>query len=133
MFLGAAAACAMLLGVVGLSSYGQDVAKVSPKSIRVLLENDRVRVSEVIIAPGDSLLPHSHPDNFGYALVAGKVRVNYIGKESVDFEMKAGDVVWSDAEPPHTTVNIGTKEIRWIEVEMKEPAPKKPAPTGSGK
>jgi len=125
---------ALLLGAVRGTVYGQDVAKVSPKSVKVLLENDRVRVVEVTLQPGDSLLPHTHPDNFAYILGAGKLRVNYIGKESMDFEGKGGEVFWSDAEPLHTTVNSGGQVAHWIEVELKEPRAKKaPAPKGAKK
>ena len=119
------ATLALSLGVGSGTSYGQDADKVSPQSVKVLFENDRVKVVEVTLNPSDSLLPHSHPDNFAYTLGDAKLRVNYIGKESVDFDAKGGQIIWSDAEPLHTTVNSETKVAHWIEVELKEPRAKK--------
>jgi hypothetical protein len=46
----------------------QDFAKVSPQDVKVLLENDRVRVLEVRHQPGVKEPMHSHPAYVSYYL-----------------------------------------------------------------
>ena len=46
----------------------EDAAKVAPHVYKVLFENERARLLEVIMQPGDSSEMHSHPDNLLRAL-----------------------------------------------------------------
>jgi hypothetical protein len=60
------ATIAVLIGAVGLVSSGaetapQDAVKLSPQYYTVKAENDRVRVLEYRLKPGEKEVMHSHP------------------------------------------------------------------------
>jgi beta-alanine degradation protein BauB len=99
----------------------QDSMVVAPQFHKVLIDNDKVRVLEVTLKPGDKIPMHSHPGGYVSISMSGsKARfVNADGK-SADREMKANEPVWSDAVT-HTAENIGTNETKVIVVELKVP------------
>lgn len=103
------------------SAVGQDPAKVGPNIYKCIFENERVRVCEVKFKAGDSIAVHSHPDHFGYAMSAGKLRITPEGGAANEVEFKPGQVVWIPAES-HSGTNIGTTEVRLLIVELKAPS-----------
>ena len=113
--LGAALA-ALLAG----PSLAQDWMSVAPKGKKVLLDNASVRVIEMTLAPGQKEPVHTHPANFAYLMSSGKVRVSYVGGETVELDGKAGQALWSDPEGPHTLESLAKKPLRALVVELKE-------------
>jgi quercetin dioxygenase-like cupin family protein len=104
------------LGVVT----AQDPAVVNAKTIRVKLENDRVRVLEATLQPGEKENVHSHPAYLFYVIEGGKIRNHAADGKTTEAELKTGDVVYR--EPlTHWAENIGTAPIRLILVELKNP------------
>jgi quercetin dioxygenase-like cupin family protein len=101
----------------------QDVAKVAPNDCKVLLENDRVRVVEIWIKPGEKLAMHSHPASVTYVLTAGKLKTTLPDGKTVDTEAQVGQALWSEGGS-HEQVNLGTTEVRALVVEMKTPEKK---------
>jgi quercetin dioxygenase-like cupin family protein len=101
----------------------QDVAKVAPNNCKVLLENDRVRVVEIWIKPGEKLAMHSHPASVTYVLTAGKLKTTLPDGKTVDTEAQVGQALWSEGGS-HEQVNLGTTEVRALVVEMKTPEKK---------
>ena len=99
----------------------QDVAKVAPNNCKVLLENDRVRVVEIWIKPGEKLAMHSHPASVTYVLTAGKLKTTLPDGKTVETEAQTGQALWSDGGS-HEQVNVGQGEVRALVVEMKTPA-----------
>jgi len=95
-----------------------DPAEVAPNVYSVLFENDRVRLLEVRLRPGDGSARHSHPDHLVYALEGGKVRLTSPDGESAEVDVSAGDVMWREAEV-HSTGNTGTTELRALFFELK--------------
>jgi quercetin dioxygenase-like cupin family protein len=51
----------IVLIVAAKTAMAQDPVKVEPNTSTVLLENDRVRVLDVQIKPGEKTAMHSHP------------------------------------------------------------------------
>jgi hypothetical protein len=96
----------------------QDRKAVDP-SMKILLENDRVRVQEHYLKPGQKIAMHSHPDKVIYAINDWKVRETYPDGTSKVVEGKAGTAVWGTAKT-HAVENIGTTEVRNIVIELKE-------------
>lgn len=94
-------------------------AYVPPKGHKVLLENDRVRVLEVLIKPGETTGMHSHPPNVVYALSTAKVKFGFRDGKSRELEIKTGDIAWSEGGW-HEVVNVGTTEDYGIIVELKQ-------------
>ncbi len=111
--------------VIGMASVvnAHDPLEVAPHMYKKLFENERVRVMEVIFHAGDSILSHSHPDHFVYAVSGGMVRISKPDGTSMDADIKTGDVLFIPAET-HWAKNIGTTTVKLIVNELKEPRPK---------
>ncbi len=112
---------AFALALMTSTVSAQDVAKVAPNNCKVLLENDRVRVVEIWIKPGEKLTMHSHPASVTYLLSAAKLKTTLPDGKTVETEAQPGQTLWSDGGS-HEQVNIGTTEARALVVEMKMPA-----------
>ena len=109
---------------VGRPAFGQNAAIVQPRSYRVVLENDRVRVLEFTARPGMGVCGvgvHSHPAHVTVLLTPAKVRVVQNGRTALA-EMKAGESFY---EPPvtHEAENYGNGEVRSLIIELKTPEP----------
>jgi quercetin dioxygenase-like cupin family protein len=116
------------LGVLGVSlglAFGawtvmaQDFAKASPQDVKVLLENDRVRVLEVRHQPGVKEPMHSHPAYVSYYLGATRVRVTMPDGKTVEKDRKNGEVQFSEPVT-HALENIGTSEQHVLVIELKK-------------
>ncbi len=116
-----ALACASIAAPPALRA--QDLVQVAPAAARVLFEDDRVRVVEVVYKPGFETPVHTHPEYAAYALDAGKLRVKRADGQTETFDIKAGEAVHFQAEGPHSTVNLGKKPFRAIYTELKGGAP----------
>ena len=101
--------------------FAQDRRAVDP-SMKVLLENDRVRVQEHFLKPGEKIAMHSHPDKVIYALNDWKVRETLADGTTRVVEGKAGTARWGKATQ-HAVENIGTTEVRNIVIELKDQSP----------
>ena len=113
----------LLLGLFNSVLAGQDSARVAPKNVKILLENNRVRVLEVRIKPGEKIPMHSHPAHLTYALSDAKGQYTSPDGTSTISEAKTNGVFWSEPVT-HSSVNVGNTEIHAIVVELKDP-PKK--------
>jgi beta-alanine degradation protein BauB len=95
-----------------------DAAQVAPHVYKVLFENDRVRLLEVRMKPGDESAMHSHPDYLLYTLEGGTVKLTAASGESADVEISTGDTMWREAEE-HSALNSGSTELVALFVELK--------------
>jgi len=95
-----------------------DAAKVASESYTVYLENDRVRVLEYRIQPGEKNAMHSHPDYLWFALVPEKFKLTLSDGKIIDSEAKAGEVFFSEAEN-HAYENVGSTEAHGFLIELK--------------
>jgi quercetin dioxygenase-like cupin family protein len=96
----------------------EDAAKVASHVYKVVFENERARVLDVRMKPGESTTIHSHPDYVVYLLSGGKVRFTSPSGESAEVELPAGASMWRNAEE-HATENIGTTEVHALFFEPK--------------
>ena len=97
---------------------GQDPAVVNPKTIRIKLENDRVRVLEATLPPGVKEQVHSHPAYVIYIVEGGRYR-NYAADGKItEGTFNSGDVIYRDPLT-HAAENIGDKPMHMILVELK--------------
>lgn len=95
---------------------------------RLLFENERVRVLEVRIGPGQLVPVHTHrwPSAVYVMRASDFIRRDGDGKLLFD-SRTAGPppatptVQWTGALPPHSVENIGKSEILLITTELKEP------------
>ena len=97
----------------------QDYAKVMPKDVKVIVDNDRVRVLEVIHKPGAKEPMHSHPAYVSVFLSATKLKVTTPDGKTVEKDRKAGEAYFSEAVT-HAVENIGTADQHVIVIELKK-------------
>ena len=103
---------------VRVESWSQDRAAVVPE-MKVLLQNERVRVQYHDVAVGETTPMHSHPAYVAYVFTA------YIGKAiladgtEVPLPRKAGEVFYN-GPVTHKIVNTGETPIHNLIVELKE-------------
>jgi quercetin dioxygenase-like cupin family protein len=103
-----------------MKTTAQDAATVTPKVVKVRLENDRVRVLDFISDPGDREGWHSHPAFVVYVVTGGTLRINTPDGKSNDVEFKIGDIRYREPVT-HTTENIGKTQLHAIIVELEAP------------
>ena len=97
----------------------QDPLVVNSKTIALKLQNERVRVLEATLNPGDKEQTHSHPAYLIYVIEGGKFRNHATDGTVTDGEFKTGDVIYRDAVT-HWAENIGKTTIRLVLVELKK-------------
>jgi len=108
----------LIVLLLALTASAQDVAKVNPKTIKVKLDNAKVRVLEATLHPGDQEQMHSHPASIVYVLTGGTVRSHSADGRTSEATYKKGDVIYR--EPlTHWAENIGKTTIHLMIVELK--------------
>jgi beta-alanine degradation protein BauB len=115
-------AVGVVLGALAVSAAGrvttQDPVKLSPEYYAVRFENDRVRVLEFHMKPGEKEAMHSHPPGVVYLLADATIRNVLPDGTSSATSLKAGDVLWRE-NTTHTGENVGATEARAIAIELK--------------
>ena len=101
-------------------SFAQDFCKTDPSFIKVLNDTTYATALEVTFMPGKSTNVHTHPAYFAYVLEGGKLQVSYADGKTETLTLEPGNSMFGMPDKPHSTVNIGTKPIRMILVEMKD-------------
>ncbi len=104
-----------------------DAVIAAPKNHKILMENDKVRVLEVTIAPGETEEVHHHQwQSVLYIQEAGDfIDYDSDGKIIVDTRLikpplKFPMTMWKDSEGAHSVQNLSkTITIRLIRVEIK--------------
>jgi len=100
---------------------GQDAVTSDPRSFRIVLENERVRVLEYRSGPGLGVCGqgmHYHPDRVTVSLTQAKVKVTNAEGRSVIREIPPGHVSYAPAET-HSVENIGGSGARIYIIELK--------------
>ena len=96
---------------------GQDRATVVPE-MKVLFENERVRVQFHDVKVGEKTPFHSHPSYVAYVFGPYKARFVLADGSVKTAERKAGDVFFS-GPVTHTVENLGNTPIHNLIVELK--------------
>jgi quercetin dioxygenase-like cupin family protein len=103
----------------------QDRALAVP-GMKVLLENERVRVQYHDVAVGETVPMHTHPSYVAYVLAPYKARLRAPDGTERLVNRHPGDVFWGEPTT-HTVENLGTEPIHNLIVEIKDPNPSAPA------
>lgn len=97
----------------------QDPTKLAPQNYKVLLENDRLRVIEYRLKPGEKEPMHSHPSGVAvYFFSDAKIRTTFPNGKTADDFRRAGDTLWRDPVT-HSGENIGDTEAHALLIEPK--------------
>lgn len=96
-----------------------DPFEVGPNIYHKILENERVRVSEIKFQPGEQIGMHAHAyDHFVYVLDPGQLTLSTPdGKTSV-VDGTAGQIMWIPKET-HAAQNTGSTPFRALVTEVK--------------
>ena len=90
---------------------------------RVMVDNDRVRVTEWVFAPGAHTGWHVHEMDYVVTPVAGQPVDMADGEGNLTrVEMIPGQSYFREAGVAHDVINAGEGELRFVETELKAPA-----------
>ena len=113
-----------LLAAFGVTSdaVAQYAVTSDPRSFRVVLENERVRVLEYKSGPGFGVCGqgmHYHPERVTVALTDAKVKLTNPQGKMVVRDIPSGHVFFAQPET-HSTENIGGARTRIYMIELKD-------------
>jgi len=86
-----------------------------------VLENDRVRVYRLSLAPGEATEVHTHQlSGLAVTVTAGEIEVTTKGKAKPDrLTLPAGDVRWRAGVTTHSIKNVGKTRFEAVDIELK--------------
>jgi hypothetical protein len=110
----------MAMALVAGASFAQDVVHLAPDQVKVVFENDRVRVLH-FNEPGHTKLPmHSHPAYVAVGFTADDSQYTFPDGKTRKERTKAGEVIYSKAVT-HASENLSEAPMEAVMVELKEP------------
>ena len=96
-----------------------DALNTAPNVHKPIMENDRVRVFDARIKPGEKAAMHTHPDHIVYVFNDGKLKLSPSKGKTQEMDLKAGQTIWMDAIS-HAAENLGKTDAHLLVVELKE-------------
>lgn len=113
-----------MLAALGITRdlLAQDAVASDPRSFRVVLENERVRVLEYRSRPGLGVCGqgmHYHPDRVRVSLTGAKVKITNVEGKSRAVDVPPGHITFESAVT-HSTENIGGSGTRTYMIELKD-------------
>jgi beta-alanine degradation protein BauB len=111
-------AAAGSVGTLAQVSSTPDALTKSPHLYSVKLENDRVRVMEYALKPGQVEPMHSHGSFVVRFLSDAKIRATTPDGQSAESDVRRGDVGWRDPMA-HAIQNVGTTDVQAFIVDVK--------------
>jgi beta-alanine degradation protein BauB len=105
-----------------------DGREIGPVATRVLFENERVRIWEMKLAPGESTALHRHALDYVQVEIAGDKISGLIEpgaggtyRETFEMDVKPGAHFWVERGGFETAKNTGKKPYHGVLIELKEP------------
>jgi quercetin dioxygenase-like cupin family protein len=105
---------------------GDDPLSVCRDCAKLLAENERMRLYEVVLRPGQSAGMHVHPANVVYTLTEVRAKFTLPDGSSTERTLPAGAAGWSEPVK-HAVENVGKSPAQFIHLELKVPAASQPA------
>jgi len=97
-----------------------DVLKVAANAYKLLMENEKVRVLDIRLKPGEKAPMHNHPSSHVvYVVNNAKFKLTFPDGKTDEFDLKSGEALWIEAGS-HATENIGTTDGHNLVVEIKK-------------
>ena len=108
-----------------MASHPLDAMAAAPDHHGVLFENEKVRILDTRVAPGERTPVHAHewPAALYVMSWSDFVRRDANGAVLADSRERTappvGAGLWIDPLPPHSVENVGSTDLRIIAVEVK--------------
>ncbi len=96
--------------------FGQDAMQYGLKHLKVLAEDDKVRVLKYTPQKGDKTPMHSHPSTVVYVIKGGGIRITMPDGSVTDAELRTGD---SMLRAPVTHADEALDDLEVVLVEIK--------------
>ena len=110
----------MAVAFAAVAAFAQDVVQLAPGQVKVVFENDRVRVLH-FTEPGHSKLPmHSHPAYVTVGFTTDDSKYMFPDGKTSNERTKAGDVTYSKGLT-HAFENLSGTASESVMVELKNP------------
>jgi hypothetical protein len=123
---------ASLLLTTLAAAHAQGLKPPSSEPAKPLLDNERMRVSEIRVAPRAKIGLPNHPDQFAYLLTDASLVFLTPGKTPYQLEFKAGEATLLPAQSTEAE-NESDREVRALLVEIKSGGSARAAGRGKGK
>ena len=114
-FMGPFLVAAALAGVV----VSPAAAIAAEPAVKVLLENDKVKVTETTFKPGDETTSVARPNRVVITQKGGTLTRVYPDGKTEKLTSKAGQVRYFDATPPYIVKNEGKSAVVLMGVALK--------------
>jgi len=101
-------------------SNAQDVCKSNPLQCKILEDTANVKMVLITLKPGEKLVTHTHPWNFGYVLKGGLYKWTYTDGKTESAQMKEGDHFAGAPEGTHHSWNGGNTTIQFVLYEKQD-------------
>lgn len=110
------------------ATHSLDAMARTPRHHEILLENDKVRVLDTRVSPGDRTPVHAHEWPAALYVLSWSDFVRYDPDGNVLLDSRTmsekpgiGTALWAGPIGPHYVHNVGLTELRIIAVETKAP------------
>ena len=110
----------LVLGFATKTAMAADPMPAATANVKVLLDNDRVRVVEATRPPGTIVPMHTHPTYLAYFFGPWKGRFTSPDGKISEKEFPAGKLLWSPNGKTHALEVIGTTDQHVLVIELKK-------------
>ncbi len=108
------------VALTALAAFAQDVVQLAPDQVKVVFENDHVRVLRFTEPPHSKLAMHSHPAYVAVGFTNGYSRYTFPDGKTSEERTKAGEVTYSKPVT-HASEELAGATSEAVMVELKEP------------
>jgi hypothetical protein len=114
----------LILFIAGFSLVGKSQSQSGGSgkdAPNVILENDKVKVTEFLSAPGADACgkgKHSHNERLVIAITDASIKMTTEDGKTQNLDLKAGTAFWGGTEM-HSVVNTGKQPAKFYAVEVK--------------
>src|SRR6266511_1258903 len=119
LILGTLIGAVTVTAILHAQAAAQDAVKLSPQYYTVRYENDRLRVVDYRLKPGQKEVMHTHQPGVAYIVSGAKLRTSFPDGTAAEGMLQTGDVHGRDKSVTHAVENIGDTEAHAIIVELK--------------
>jgi quercetin dioxygenase-like cupin family protein len=87
----------------------------------LVLENERVRITRLVLAPGQEAELHTHTlRGLGVAVSEGEIVIEAPRKKSEKLKFEPGKFMWHDGGIRHSLKNVGRTTFEAVDIELKQ-------------